>query len=316
MFLRVCGSLCNNYKFISEMQNQESQITDFLSSLVEGKELAVDRMGFITTMIQYKSQLELVSKGNLTLDDLQITKQRTESSRFSVIQSRTVIDTGFWGMILQGDVDIPNGSIVKLKLNGMMFMNGFTFAMGMAQFADVLAALNHHDIKGILIECDTLGGTDIAANRLYTAIKDSDHKVITWAHYCLSGGIWGTCGSDEIYASGLNSKFGSIGVYTTLWKPLMEYLKENYVDVYSTGSVGKNSEYREWEEKGTFDGYLKRVDASHEMFKEIVSENRILLGDEKTIQDTVSGYVYNARDAKARGLIDGIATYKEVLEKF
>ena len=123
------------------------------------------------------------------------------------------------------------------------------------------------------------------------------------------------CACDEIYAVTDQSEIGSIGVMMTLPKDLAKNYKKWYTELYSDDSPDKNGTWRDYIQTGDTDVFKKDLTESDEYFMAIVSENRNLKGTEAQRKKTLSGGMFYAKEAKRRGLIDGVQDMNYIMKR-
>lgn len=202
------------------------------------------------------------------------------------------------------------GQYAHLKLSGAMQQEDFLSTQGIQTLAaQIRQADNSPNIDGILIEANTGGGELLAGQTLRNAIKDAKKPVLVYAHYLASAGIWGTLFANHIMAAGKGSEFGSIGVFTQINKAFLGYYKERVMDVYSRKSPNKNRDFRSLLD-GDASVLEDNVTQADEIFMADVRRNRPLAGD---IEGTLSGAMFYADEAKARGLVDSIGTFADAV---
>ena len=207
-------------------------------------------------------------------------------------------------------IDARAGQIALLKLSGAMFQDDFISTKGMRSFADdIRQADQNPNIAAILIEANTGGGELLAGQTLRNAIKDTGKPVLVYAHYLGSAGVWGTIFADHIMAAGKGSEIGSIGVFTSLNKGFLEAYKEQMVSIYSRKSQKKNQEFRALL-AGDYTPLENALTEADEIFMADVKHNRPLAGD---VDDTLSGAMFFAADARSRGLVDSIGTFQDAI---
>lgn len=170
------------------------------------------------------------------------------------------------------------------------------------------------DIKGIIIEVDSPGGSPVAGEEIANAIKQSTKPVVAYIRGVgASASYWAISSSDKIYAS-KNSDIGSIGVTMSY----LDNVKQNdndglsYVQLSSGKYKDAGSPDRPLtaDEKVLFERDIKII---HQNFIEDVANNRGLkIEDVTRIAD--GSTVLGAR-AKELGLIDEIGAYADA-EKY
>src|SRR5690606_5279170 len=172
---------------------------------------------------------------------------------------------------------------------------------------------NDPTVQGIIIEVNTGGGEVTAAQMLKSAITYAVAKkpVITWGHFSASGGVLGTLPSSEIIASDTYAEFVSVGVYTAIDKEFAAWYREYVDQIYSEKSTDKNKDWRDYLE-GDKSLFQKGVNELDDMFMADVKKHRPLKGN---VKETLAGGMFLAKDAKARGLIDGIGGIDYVMSR-
>lgn len=202
------------------------------------------------------------------------------------------------------------GQFAHLKLSGAMQQEDFLSTQGIQTLASQIRQADAStNIDGILIEANTGGGELLAGQTLRNAIKDAKKPVLVYGHYLASAGIWGTLFADHIMAAGKGSEFGSIGVFTQINKAFLGWYKERVMDVYSRKSPNKNRDFRSLLD-GDSSVLEDNVTQADEIFMADVRRNRPLAGD---IEGTLSGAMFYADEAKARGLVDSIGTFADAV---
>jgi signal peptide peptidase SppA len=210
---------------------------------------------------------------------------------------------------------LPLRGVIAHRMNAMDEMSG---GMSTEQFAKMFrAALANEQVGTIVIDVDSPGGTvqgvpELAAELLAAR---GQKKIVAVANAMMaSAAYWIAAAADEIVVtpSGL---VGSIGVYTA-HEDLSAALEKEGVKVtlISAGKYkveGNPFEPISDEYKGVVQA---RVDDFYNQFVKAVAAGRGV-----TPAAVKSGYgegrVLNAKDAKAAGLVDRIATMDETLAR-
>ena len=212
--------------------------------------------------------------------------------------------------------DVQPGSVLKLTLSGVMTVEDQLCSNnGIRRMTNQLYdAYQNKNIIGVAIETSTGGGESLAGDMLNAAISDKNKPVIQYIHQSGSAAVRGTLNANERWASSKSATIGSIGTYFSMQKGFAEWYKENYHDMYAEGSPNKNKAFRDYI-NGDTSGLQKMVNIAGKMFQTQVKETLNLKGDENKINDTLSGGMFYAQDAKQRGLVDGIGTMNRVIER-
>ncbi len=170
------------------------------------------------------------------------------------------------------------------------------------------------NIKAIVVEVDSGGGSPVAGEEIANAIKNSEKPVVAFIRSTgASAAYLAITSSDKIYASKY-SDVGSIGVTMSYLSNVKKNNQEGYT--YENISVGKYKDAGSPdraltnEEKEIF---LRDVKIMYENFVKQVSENRnISYSEVKKIAD---GSTVLGERAKELGLVDEIGGINEV-EKY
>ncbi|MEM9527764.1 MAG: S49 family peptidase [Bacteroidota bacterium] len=205
-------------------------------------------------------------------------------------------------------------NFAHIKLEGVMYSRDTWYRASVSRVVAALReAYEDPDIDGVLLEVNTGGGEVTAGQMMASAIKDRPKPVVAFAHYAASGGIMATMHADEVVASGTTARFGSIGVYTTIDKWLIDYYSRYYKEVYSDLSPDKNEAYREFQTKGTVDKFKEELNEIARAFQAEVVAARNL--PKATRENTLRGGTWLAEESKRRGLIDSIGSFQYALTR-
>lgn len=169
------------------------------------------------------------------------------------------------------------------------------------------------DIKAILIEVDSGGGSPVAGEEIANAIKASDKPVVAVIRDTgASAAYWSISSASKIFASA-NSDVGSIGV-TMSYLSNAEKNKKDGLS-YENLSSGKYKDSGDPdkaltnEEKAVF---MRDINIIFENFVKAVSENRNL--PIKTVKGFADGSTVLGEKAKELGMIDEIGGMTEAEE--
>jgi ClpP class serine protease len=205
------------------------------------------------------------------------------------------------------------GQIAHIKLSGTMFSDDQLSTIGATSIArDIRIASSSNSVDAILIEVNSGGGEAKSAPIIAGAIKDSSKPVIAFVHTAASAAYWAIAGADEIVMSSTLSEAGSIGAYITMDKVLVSVFQEEFEEIYSDLSPEKNKIWRAYEQ-GDSAPMKEYLNDLVKIFHKEVKSNRPLTAD--SIDSTLSGGVFFAKDAIKRGLADSIGTLDEAVSK-
>ncbi len=206
---------------------------------------------------------------------------------------------------IDGIAHIPVAGLIGQKLNG------FAKGNGAVDMADVMAEIDDAEadksIKSILFDIDSPGGMALGTPEAAARVK-----AITKPKYAFTSGImasaayWFGSACDGIFATE-SSMTGSIGavlaIEDTSERAKMMGVK---VEVFRSGDLKgigiPGTSLTDDQRAFLFD----RIMTLHDMFESAVKTNR----GARISDDTMRGQSFLAKDALARGLIDGIVRSK------
>jgi protease-4 len=182
-----------------------------------------------------------------------------------------------------------------------------------AQFNRFLTiAENDKNVKAVVIEIDSPGGTVTASDEIYNRLKRFKAKkavpiVVSMASLATSGGYYAACGADHVIAQPTTFT-GNIGVLMPRYNfsKLMEKYGVEETTIVSTGATFKNAGSSFRPESPEEKAYMQQLaDSAFVQFKKVVTQGRNskLKGD---IEEIANGKVYTAEGALGLGLIDQI----------
>jgi protease-4 len=168
------------------------------------------------------------------------------------------------------------------------------------------------DVKAIIIQIDTPGGSVSASDEIYKRIKKfkADRNVpvvVAMRAMATSGGYYAACACDYIVAE-RTTLTGNIGVLMPRYNihRLMDKYGVEDDTVVATGATYKDAGSPTRPPKPEHDVYWQsECDAAFAIFKQVVSDGRKnkLKG---TIDEIANGKAYNGKEAYDLGLVDEI----------
>lgn len=262
-------------------------------------------------LVELTNEMFLLRTG-VPYSELGISKRREDSMPAIISAAGDRNRVVYNPQLLQDEEQTPAGSFALLKLNGVMRANDGMSSRGVGSLIrDLNAAYDNQNIDGIIIEANTGGGESLAGTMLQSAIEESPKPVVVYAHMLASAGVRGTLAADEIIASGPGAQIGSIGTYITLDKDFARYYTRWYEDLYADKSTNKNKDFREYL-KGNVEPLRQSINRSNDNFLKEVQQYRPLRGD---VENTLSGELFYAKDAKSRGLVDGVGSFQYAVQR-
>lgn len=167
------------------------------------------------------------------------------------------------------------------------------------------------NIKAIILEVDSYGGSAVAAEEINQALQSTDKPTVAFVRSAAaSAAYWAASGADTIFASPL-SDIGSIGV-------TMSYLdntKKNTKDglTYNSLSTGKFKDYGNPDKILTEDEkklIMRDLNITHDIFINTVSKNRSLPIEK--VKALADGSSMPGQMALENGLIDQLGDIYKV----
>jgi len=184
---------------------------------------------------------------------------------------------------------------------------GFSFQQKGAVSSDIIefikAAEEDDDIKGIILEINSPGGTVVASKEVATAVKAAKKPTTALIKDIgTSGAYWVASAADTIVADQL-SLTGSIGVTASY----LEFSKlfDEYGITYESLTTGKYKDIGSPFKELTADDesvLQKKLEKIHNAFVKEIANNRDL--PEETVQQLATGIFYLGEEAYELGLID------------
>ncbi len=180
------------------------------------------------------------------------------------------------------------------------------------------------NVCGVVLRINSPGGTVAATQEIYHEIlklREAGRPVtVSMADVAASGGYYISCAADKIYANG-GTMTGSIGVIISL--PSLKGLFEHVGIDYQVIASGK------WKDMGSMARDLKPEEReafkhiimdTYDQFLQVVKKGRLAAVrakglTEQDLESFAQGQIFSALDAEKKGLVDGIATYEDVLKK-
>lgn len=173
--------------------------------------------------------------------------------------------------------------------------------------------------RGLLLYIDSPGGYVYQGDELY--LKLMEYKALTgrpiyvsMGSYAASGGYYLACAGDQLFAN-RNTITGSLGIITATHIDLSKFLARYSITVTQVSS-GRNKNMGSYyqpiseEQKAIYQGIC---DEYYQRFVDIIAASRQLTAEQ--VRLLADGRIYSASQAVNNGLIDGIATFDETLDK-
>lgn len=206
---------------------------------------------------------------------------------------------GVYGNIVTGESSPPSPFPIP-------FLGGDRASGSETVVAQIKAAADDNEIKAIVLRVNSGGGSALASDEIYNAIKDANEKkpvIASFGNMAASGGYYVSAGVRRIFAEPATLT-GSIGVVIA-FPVLTDFLEKDLggnVEEYRAGqNSGILSPFHRWNESD-----LRYVDEflneTYSDFKAKVAEGRKLTLDR--VEELAQGKVYTGMQAKSLDLID------------
>ncbi len=219
-----------------------------------------------------------------------------------------------------GELQIPSGNVAIISLNGIITTTGDSgglFSEDIINSKKIVKLLDkvnkNKDIKAVIFEIDSPGGSPVASEEIANAIKKLNKTTVAVIREVgASGGYWIASAANKVYASKM-SVTGSIGVIASR----LEFagLLQNYNITYRRLVAGKykdaGSPYKEMTEEEQM-LYQDLLDKLHDYFIQTVAENRNL--SIERVKELATGFIFLGEEAKQVGLIDEIGNREDAIK--
>ncbi|MBI4146974.1 signal peptide peptidase SppA [Candidatus Woesearchaeota archaeon] len=211
---------------------------------------------------------------------------------------------------------LAKGNVAVIPINGLIATESDDFMQGTdsQDIAELIEEANENeDIKAILFDIDSPGGTPVATDQIAQAIKEINKTTIAViGETGASGAYWIATAANKIYANRM-SVTGSIGVTSSR----LEFggLLTDYNITYRRLVAGKYKDLgTRWRAMTSEEQQLYQtiLDDLHDEFITTVSENRKL--EREKVKALATGFVYLGSEAKELGLVDELGGKKEALK--
>jgi protease-4 len=210
-------------------------------------------------------------------------------------------------------VDV-NGPIVTGNSDSVTGFTGSAQAVSGPIVKSIKSASKDADVKAILLRVNSPGGSVVASNEIYKALKASGKPVVAlMTETAASGGFYVSMAADHVVAhpDGLTCSIGVIFQLVNI-KGLSEQLGIKDVTIVSGKNKDIGNQFRDMraDEKELLQTMVTEI---YEGFVTIVSDARKLSKDEvRTIAD---GRICTGRQAQAMKLVDSLGGEEDAITK-
>ena len=214
----------------------------------------------------------------------------------------------------------PDGrgkSVATVRVEGTLMKrsSSLSSSSGTVQMRkDVRDAANNPDVSAILLAIDSPGGTVAGTDDLAAEVRAAAKKKPVYAFVsdlCASAAYWVASQADAIFVNSDTALVGSIGTVMTVYD-VSKAAEKNGVEavVFATGPLkgaGTEGTAITAEQR---DYFQKIVDSAQGSFDAAVQKGRSLTDNQ--LKAVRTGGVFDAADAEAKKLIDGVKSYEQV----
>ncbi|MBW2967939.1 signal peptide peptidase SppA [Candidatus Woesearchaeota archaeon] len=231
----------------------------------------------------------------------------------------SIISAFIIGLFISTSEIEPSGNVAHIMVSGPIVAHAGR-GFGSSGFADsteivklIEKADENRDIKAILIEINSPGGTAVASYEIAEAIGRANKTTVAWIREAgASGAYWAATSTDHIVANPMTIT-GSIGVissYIEFGGTLNRY-NASYRRLVSGDYKDMGSPFREMtpEEEEIMQ---ENLDTIRDVFIRAVAENRGL--DNSDMERIADGRFYLGLQAKELGLIDELGGRQEAID--
>jgi ClpP class serine protease len=226
---------------------------------------------------------------------------------FEKSSQKFVINSDGYGATQEITTINTKNSILELRYEEVMRNSDGLCSIGINTLVNnMYEAYANPNISGVLLHLNSGGGESSSGYNLQSALLDKNKPVVVSTYFLGSAAVNGALGASEIIATNDAAQVGSIGSYYAVDAQMLKYLRDNVMYFYSKVSPDKNKDFRELLDKGDATELIAAVTENAKMFQKAVTKYRPL--NETKKEETLSGGMFYAKDAKSRGLIDAIGT--------
>ncbi len=224
----------------------------------------------------------------------------------------SIVIAAFLGLFIE-TTPILDGNIAKIAITGPIVVSDGGFFSKPTTVDDIkklIEKANKSDVKAIIFEINSPGGSAVASDELAQAVKNVNKTTVAVIREVgASGAYWAASATDHVIANRM-SITGSIGVRGS-YLEFAGLLKE-YNVTYRGLTAGKykdiGSPYKQLSREEEM--MLQEVlDELHDVFIGSVAENRGMSRED--VEKLATGMFYTGKRAKELGLVDELGGLEE-----
>ncbi|MEM4361381.1 MAG: signal peptide peptidase SppA [Candidatus Anstonellaceae archaeon] len=237
---------------------------------------------------------------------------------FLLIFGNEGVKEGSFSPLIEGcveEIEI-NGQIVSYKVEPSIFQSEADVISSLDIKEQIDRAEKNKEVKGYLVVIDSPGGSVVASQEIYNALKNSKKpKVAYFRELAASGGYYVALATDYIVSEPA-AITGSIGARMTLIElsGLFEKIGINQTNIKSgelkdIGDISRKPTEREIQ-------LLQRlINETFEDFREKLISSRGNKIDQKYLDEIYSAAIFSGKQAYTIGLVDELGGKEKALEK-
>lgn len=227
------------------------------------------------------------------------------------------IASGIIGVFITGPDYLGYGNVAVIPIKGEIMIEGSSgfFSTDVASSSEIVSyiedAAKNKEIKAIVLEIDSPGGSPVASDEIATAIKRANKTTIAHIREIGASGAYWIASSANIIVANRMSITGSIGVFGSYldYSGLLNRFNVTYERLVAGKYKDAGIPYRKMtpEEELIFQRSLDRL---HTYFIEEVARNRNMSVEK--VRNLSTGQWYLGVDAKDLGLVDVLGDKNDV----
>lgn len=207
--------------------------------------------------------------------------------------------------------------VYVLPVTGALLKNEYCDSPGTSNMlTDFNQALTNAEVKGIVLQIDSPGGSVDGLEVFASAIKASTKPVVAFVDGMMASAAYRIGSSASlIIASTATDMVGSIGTMVQ-WADFTEAYKQRGItlhEAYATESTDKNRVLKEATATGNYTNLVTTLlDPVNDSFLSAVKANRPGINLDK--ENVLTGKVYMAKEAIKYGLVDKIGSLQSAIK--
>lgn len=221
-----------------------------------------------------------------------------------------------WTPGRQIGVVVISGTMVDGKSRKIPLL-GFEMA-GAETIVDALeGAAKNPSIAAVVLRVDSGGGSAIAAEKIWRAVKQLAGKkpvVASFGSVAASGGYYAAVSADEIYAEP-STITGSIGIFAGK-ADISELMKKVGISVAvfkeGSGKADMNAFYRPYTDEEV-EKVRSEINHFYNIFLDRVSEGRKM--DKGAVHEMAQGRIWSGKKAKQKGLVSKNGSFLDAVDR-